>query len=363
MSNTLEADQGLIVVSNRLPVSLECSGGTCHSSPVSGGLVTALSPVLKENKGTWIGWAGAPDVEGVEPALRLFSEETGYNLLQVGLTTEQIQDFYFGFTNQILWPLFHASQFECNFNPDFWRTYLDVNALFAFRTIESGEADDYIWVHDYHLMHVAKYMREAGDCRKIGFFLHIPFPSVDCFKRLPWRVELLQALLEYDQIGFQTLHDRRNFLQAVAALVPNVRIFGRGQVVYATVGSRTVKVGTFPISIDYKNFNRTARSSVVRKQAQQVHKALPYPKIILGVDRLDYTKGIPNRLKAMHRLLKNYPELQEGKLASSCCAEQGYNPDVCALEKRNRTNGRSNKRRIFCSGVCANSLSVPEFDV
>jgi len=159
-------------------------------------------------------------------------------------------------------------------------------------------------------MHVAKYMREAGDCRRTGFFLHIPFPSVDRFKHLPWRTELLQALLEYDQIGFQTLHDRRNFIQAISVLVPKVRVSGRGQVVHARVGSRVVKIGAFPISIDYRNFYQTARSSDVRKSTQQVHKALPNSEIILGVDRLDYTKGIPLRLKAMHRLLTMYPELQ-----------------------------------------------------
>lgn len=310
MPHTFKDDQGLIVVSNRLPVSLECFEGTCHSSIVSGGLVTALSPVLTASKGTWIGWAGTPDAEGVDEALRLFSEEAGYRLLQVGLTTEQIDDFYFGFTNQIIWPLFHASQFECDFRADYWRTYLDVNELFALRTVETGNEGDYIWVHDYHLMHVAKYMREAGDSRRTGFFLHIPFPSVDRFKHLPWRTELLQALLEYDQIGFQTLHDRRNFIQAISVLVPKVRVSGRGQVVHARVGSRVVKIGAFPISIDYRNFYQTARSSDVRKSTQQVHKALPNSEIILGVDRLDYTKGIPLRLKAMHRLLTMYPELQ-----------------------------------------------------
>ncbi|WP_430735237.1 alpha,alpha-trehalose-phosphate synthase (UDP-forming) [Halodesulfovibrio aestuarii] len=314
MPKAIGEDQGVIVVSNRLPVSLECAGGICHSSPVSGGLVTALSPVLTASKGVWIGWAGAPDVEGVDAALRLFSEDTGYTLRQVGLTSEQIQNFYFGFTNQIIWPLFHASNFECNFNPKYWRAYLDVNALFAFRTVESGDEDDYVWVHDYHLMHVAKYMREAGDCRRTGFFLHIPFPSVDCFKRLPWRAELLEALLEYDQIGLQTLHDRRNFIRAVSALLPHVTVSGRGQVVRAKIGSRTVKIGAFPISIDYKKFYKTARSASVRKSAQQVHKALPSSQVILGIDRLDYTKGIPHRLRAMHQLLTDHPEIQ-GKLS------------------------------------------------
>ncbi|MCT4533866.1 trehalose-6-phosphate synthase [Halodesulfovibrio sp.] len=310
MSKTFGADQGVIVVSNRLPVSLECSGGTCYSSPVSGGLVTALSPVLTVNKGTWIGWSGAPDVEGVDEALRLFSKETGYTLQQVGLTSEQIEKFYFGFTNQIIWPLFHDSQFECNFDPDFWQTYLDVNALFACRTVESGESDDYVWVHDYHLMHVAKYMREAGDNRRTGFFLHIPFPSADSFRRLPWRSELLHGLLEYDQIGFQTLHDRRNFIQAISVLAPHIKVTGRGQVVTAKVGTRSVKIGAFPISIDYKKFYRIARSAAVRTYAQEVHNAFPHKNIVLGVDRLDYTKGIPQRLQAMHKLLTMYPELQ-----------------------------------------------------
>lgn len=314
MVEKLRSDQGIIVVSNRLPVSLECSGGTCHSSPVSGGLVTALSPVLTVSKGTWIGWAGSPDVEGVDEALRFFSKETGYNLLQVGLTAGQIRNFYYGFTNEIIWPLFHDIQFQCNFNPDYWQTYLDVNALFACKVVETGGTDDYVWVHDYHLMHVAKYMRDAGDYRKTGFFLHIPFPSVDCFLKLPWRSELLHALLEFDQIGFQTSHDRKNFVQCIAALAPHVRVHGRGQVVRATVGNRMVKIGAFPISIDYKKFYQAARTAGVRKHVQQIHQALPHKNIILGVDRLDYTKGIPHRLEAMQKLLSTYPELQ-GKIS------------------------------------------------
>ncbi|MCG8531874.1 MAG: trehalose-6-phosphate synthase [Desulfovibrionales bacterium] len=305
---------GILVVSNRLPVSLECSGGTCHSSPVSGGLVTALAPVLQKNKGTWVGWSGAPDVDGVDSALQLFSRDTGYTLVPVGLSSDQIDKFYYGFTNEVLWPLFHNIQSECNFDPLYWQVYLDVNALFACKVVESGSGEDYVWVHDYHLMLVAKYMREADDHRRTGFFLHIPFPAVDTFMQLPWRSELLCALLEFDQLGFQTVHDRNNFVAAVQHLFPAVTVAGHGDILTASVGERTIRIGAFSISIDFEKFAKGADCACAKDHVETLHGAFSKQEIILGVDRLDYTKGIPHRLHAMQRLLRSSPELR-GKVS------------------------------------------------
>jgi trehalose 6-phosphate synthase len=172
---------------------------------------------------------------------------------------------------------------------------------------------DFLWVHDYHLMNVAAELRRAGVESRIGFFLHIPFPSLDLFLKLPWRMELITALLQFDLIGFQTMRDRRNFVQCVRALVKEAEIEGRGRghVLLASALGRVVRIGAFPISIDYNAFMRQAATAEVAERSRELHRLLPNRKLILGVDRLDYTKGIPLRLKAFQILLERHPELRE----------------------------------------------------
>src|SRR6185295_7393019 len=174
-----------------------------------------------------------------------------------------------------------------------------------------GTPGDFVWVHDYHLMNVAQELHRAGVQSRLGFFLHIPFPPPDLFLKLPWREELLRALLEFDLIGFQTQRDRRNFVQCVRALVRDAECEGRGQVLLVSALGRVVRVGSFPISIDYNAFMRQAVAPAVAARAEELHRLLPKRKLILGVDRLDYTKGIPLRLKAFQSLLERYPELRE----------------------------------------------------
>jgi trehalose 6-phosphate synthase len=160
-------------------------------------------------------------------------------------------------------------------------------------------------------MNVAAELRRSGVSSRIGFFLHIPFPPLDLFLKLPWRMSLLAALLQFDLIGFQTMRDRRNFMQCVRALVKNADVEGRGQVQLVSALGRVVRVGNFPISIDYNTFMRQAATPEVAERARELHRLLPDRKLILGVDRLDYTKGIPLRLKAFHHLLSRHPELRE----------------------------------------------------
>jgi trehalose 6-phosphate synthase len=210
-----------------------------------------------------------------------------------------------------VWPLFHDLQSLCNFDPDYWRTYCEVNRKFARVTAMNAEAGDFIWVHDYHLMNLGAELRRAGVKSRIGFFLHIPFPPLDLFLKLPWRMALMQALLEFDLIGFQTLRDRRNFVQCLRALVKDATIEGRGQVLLASALGRMVRIGSFPISIDYNEFLRQAATAEVAERARELHRLLPNRKLILGVDRLDYTKGIPLRLRAFQNLLARYPQLRE----------------------------------------------------
>jgi len=303
-------DMRLVVVSNRLPVAVQGKGQQARITAGKGGLVTALAPVLRDRGGVWIGWSGAAGQTGLEGPLRTFSEEAGYAMHTVDLTEEDIQGFYLGFSNEVIWPLFHDFQSRCNFVPDYWRSYLAVNRKFAAAIARHSRPDDYVWVHDYHLMHVASMLREQGDQRRLGFFLHIPFPPPDLFFKLPWRSEVIRALAQFDMVGFQTLRDRRNFLQCLSILCPQSRAQGRGPVMTVALDERKVLAGYFPISIDYKDFSGRARTGETAEAAAQLRSTLRHRTIVLGADRLDYSKGIPQRFEAMRALLGRYPELR-----------------------------------------------------
>ncbi len=310
----MDSGNRLVIVSNRLPVVLERGEqGKWSLRSGSGGLVTALAPVLRNRGGVWIGWPGT--VQGDDVALdELLAEATrdsGYTLKPVVLTDEERVKYYRGFANEIIWPLFHDLQSHCNFDPDYWFTYQKVNRRFAHVIAETCASDDFIWVHDYHLMSVAKELRSLGVESRCGFFLHIPFPPLDIFLKLPWRFQVLSDLLEYDLIGFQTLRDRRNFIQCIRALAKDLPVVSRGQIATVRGGRREVRLGAFPISIDSGEFTRLAASQEVADRAWYIHEDLPQRKIILGVDRLDYTKGIPQKLEAYRTALRKFPELRE----------------------------------------------------
>ena len=205
----------LMIVSNRLPVVFQREDDRLTWRSGSGGLVTALAPVLRDRGGLWIGWSGLPssDQDEVDDALSESSAATGYELKAVPLTEEELELYYHGFANEVLWPLFHDLQSHCNFQPEYWHSYLQVNRKFAMHIKRQLQAGDYIWVHDYHLMNVAAELRELELDTPVGFFLHIPFPPPDIFVKLPWRFHILRALLSYDLVGFQTMRDKRNFVQ------------------------------------------------------------------------------------------------------------------------------------------------------
>ena len=298
----------LVVVSNRLPVVLSDVDGRWRSEQGSGGLVTALAPVLRDRGGLWIGWPGTPIESGIQEALLRAMDDVGYSLVAVPLNSDEINRYYRGFSNEIIWPLFHDLQTRCNFDPGYWESYQDVNRRFAEVTAENTDDGDFIWVHDYHLMLMAQSLRDLGCRARLGFFLHIPFPPLDIFVKLPWRSQVLRALLRYDLVGFQTLRDRRNFVQCVRTLVGGVETRGRGQVCELRGDQTDVRSGAFPISIDYRQFERDADSHDVAVSAWHIHENLPERQIILGVDRMDYTKGIPERLKAFRHMLERHPE-------------------------------------------------------
>jgi trehalose 6-phosphate synthase len=307
----------LAVVSNRLPIVLNQNDkGDWNITPGSGGLVTALGPVLRNRGGLWIGWLGVSSTELLKSSflqdlLSRGAAESGYMLKPVNLTEEEVQKYYFGFSNEIIWPLFHDLPTRCNFDSSYWEVYCAVNRKFAEAVLEYTNEEDYVWIHDYQLALVAGELNKLGAARHTGFFLHIPFPPLDVFLRLPWRFQFMEALMQHDLIGFQTVRDRRNFIGCVRALTRGVRVFGRGHVCKVVTPEREVRIGAFPISIDFNDFARVASSSKVVKGAKMIRANLPHRQLILGVDRLDYTKGIPNRLQAMKNALDRYPKLRK----------------------------------------------------
>jgi trehalose 6-phosphate synthase/phosphatase len=303
----------LITVSNRLPIVLTRDDGEWRTEPGDGGLISALVPVLRNRGGVWIGWPGTVEEDhiDIEALLAHTTSDAGYALKPVTLTATERDKFYLGFSNEIIWPLFHDLQTRCNFDPTYWDTYEVVNRKFAQAVARNSRLGDYIWVHDYHLINVAREMRALGLPNAVGFFLHIPFPSLDIFLKLPWRFQILRALLDYDLIGFQTLRDRQNFVQCVRALLKDVNIQGKGPVITAQVGARTVRVCALPIGIDYQEFAQHAASPAVADRAWYIHEALAERTIIFSCDRLDYTKGIPEKLAAFRHALLRYPEMRE----------------------------------------------------
>ncbi len=303
----------LIIVSNRLPVVFQREDDRLTWRSGSGGLVTALAPVLRDRGGVWIGWSGlsANDQEEVNEALSESSAATGYELEAVPLTEEELELYYHGFANEVLWPLFHDLQSHCNFQPEYWHSFERVNRKFARHIHRATRKGDYIWIHDYHLINVASELRALQVDSPLGFFLHIPFPPPDIFMKMPWRFSILHALLSYDLVGFQTMRDKRNFVQCVRLLLKDVPVRNAGGFHICTTESRTVRVGVFPISIDHEEFERSARRQDVSEAAWYIHEDLPHQQIVLGIDRLDYTKGIPYRLEAFRNALRRFPELQE----------------------------------------------------
>ena len=301
----------LVIVSNRLPITVhrdEESGRWDFKRSV-GGLVTAITSVIKQKKGLWIGWPGITEEANLSPVLSQASRELGYELRSIALNQEELDLYYFGFSNEVMWPLFHDIQTHCNFDPAYWYEYQVVNEKFARKVMKNVNERDYIWIHDYHLVLVAKELRRLGVKNQIGFFLHIPFPSPDAFVRMPWRVQILEALLEYDLLGFQTPRDRNNFVYCVEAVLRGLRVDTRRQVATIKTPKRQIKVGSFPISIDYKEFAKASASRTVTDLTAQLRRAMLNRCVMLGVDRLDYSKGIPEKLRAFRNMLERYSEL------------------------------------------------------
>lgn len=301
--------QRLLVVANRLPVTFEADGGKYVLRPSSGGLVTALRPLLEKYPGAWIGWTGTDHEPRAAEALAQASADGSYSLVPVYLTAEEKANFYCGFSNEIVWPLFHDLQSRCNFDPAYWETYFEVNEKYADAILQVARRRDFIWVHDYHLMLVADCLRNRGARLQTAFFQHIPFPPPDIFEKLPWRREILTALLQFNVVGFQTQRDRRNFVACVRRFVRGASFRKVRENLLVETESRAALVGAFPIGIDFEEFAAAANTAEVVARAEELRRSLDGGQIVLGVDRLDYTKGIVERLLAFRRLLESHPAL------------------------------------------------------
>ncbi|CAB4777344.1 unannotated protein [freshwater metagenome] len=285
----------LVIVANRLPVDrVELADGTKGWRTSPGGLVTAIEPVMRANHGIWIGWPGGTDSD-LEPF-----ESDGLELAPMSMSAQEIEEFYEGFSNATLWPLYHDLVAKPEFHREWWDSYVQVNQRFAERAAELAAEGATVWVHDYQLQLVPQMLRTLRPDLRIGFYLHIPFPPAELFQQLPWRRQILEGLLGADLVGFQLAGAAQNFVRLVRQRVGHKT---HRDLVYLPDG-RTVRAAPFPISIDARGFEEMARSESVVARAAELREALGNPrKVFLGVDRLDYTKGIYARLRAFAELM------------------------------------------------------------
>ncbi|WP_114559911.1 alpha,alpha-trehalose-phosphate synthase (UDP-forming) [Desertihabitans aurantiacus] len=290
-----EVSASFVVVANRLPVDrVVTDDGSVAWRTSPGGLVTALEPVMKQNEGAWVGWHGAPD-ETLDPF-----EDGGITIVPVPLSTNEVAEYYEGFSNATLWPLYHDVVAPPAFHREWWDAYVRVNRRFAERAAQVSDDGATVWVQDYQLQLVPQMLRELRPDLRIGFFLHIPFPPVELFQQLPWRRQISEGLLGADLIGFQLPGAAQNFLRLVRQrLSVQVR---RDRVTLPD--GHVARAKAYPISIDSQGFHDLARTPEVTARSHEIRRDLGSPKVMfLGVDRLDYTKGIKQRLRAFGELV------------------------------------------------------------
>jgi trehalose 6-phosphate synthase/phosphatase len=336
----------LIVVSNRLPVQVEVKGRSIEIRPSIGGLATSLQSVQDEHSQEmlWLGWPGvdlpAGKLQGkVERQLR----ET-HDCIPVFIPKRPFDRYYYGFANRTLWPLFHYFPQFAHYVPAEWEAYRQVNQFFCDRLLQLARPGDTIWIHDYHLLLLPTLLRKKLPDSAIGLFLHIPFPSYEIFRILPWREELLRGMLGADLLGFHTFGFARHFLSSAVRLLGLEQAFGR-----LNYAGHQLQVDTFPLGVDVQRFASSADLLSVRRELNKLQHEVEGRKVILSVDRLDFTKGIPERLLAFERFLERHRRLRgRVTLVALCVPSRTRVPEYQALKRQidelvGRINGRFGK--------------------
>jgi len=297
----------LLLVSNRLPLTIEEQEGNLHVSGSVGGLATGLDSFYRSRDSLWIGWPGITkeklNSETMQEIDRRLEEE---RCVPVHLSQDDLENYYYGFSNNTIWPLFHYFTHEAIYDEELWKAYVRVNRHFCDVVLRAARPDDTIWVHDYQLMLLPGMIRKAMPGAKVGFFLHIPFPSYELFRLLPWRQELLEGLIGADLIGFHTYDYVRHFLSSVRRLLRHEAVFSQ-----IFTGRRCVKADIFPMGIDYERYAGAISEPAVQREIEEIRQKVGDQRFVLSVDRLDYTKGILERLDAFDLFLENNPEYRE----------------------------------------------------
>jgi trehalose 6-phosphate synthase/phosphatase len=295
----------VLIVANRLPVTVRTTESGVEVQKSSGGLATGLLRPHEQSGGLWIGWSGAPDQLNPAQQSQLDEQLAALRLVAVPLSADQIARYYEGFSNGVLWPLFHYLLDQIPLHVRDWEPYVEVNERFAEVVARHYQPGDLIWVHDYQLMLVPGLLRQRLPEARIGFFLHIPFPSEELFRTLPERDRLLRGVLGADLIGFHTPAYLRHFAASLTQILGLTVEIDRVQ-----LASREVRLGVFPMGIDAETFRGLAEDPAVQKEAKLL-RGDGRVKLLGGVDRLDYTKGIPRRLLSYESMLQSHPDLRE----------------------------------------------------
>ncbi|HDS06173.1 MAG TPA: bifunctional alpha,alpha-trehalose-phosphate synthase (UDP-forming)/trehalose-phosphatase [Bacteroides sp.] len=303
----------LLIVSNRLPVSVAQSKDGIKVTPSVGGLATGMKSIYKNMESTWIGWPGIDrsTLSGKDEA-RVTEQLEEEHCRALYIDKKDMDAYYYGFSNKTIWPLFHYFPQYTVYDRDYWETYRKVNRMFADKIMEMIKKDDHIWIHDYHLLLLPNMIKEAHPETTIGFFNHIPFPSYELFRLLPWREEILAGMLGADLIGFHSYDYQRHFSSCVR------RLFGYDyELNQFNLGHRIIRVDSFPMGIDYEKYSSAAgkikkhgghKKPKLQEDIERFHQLISGRKLILSIDRMDYSKGIPNRLHAFRRFLEKYPD-------------------------------------------------------
>lgn len=301
----------LLVISNRAPYSIRRRGRQTELSRTVGGLATTLDDTLRSRGGTWLAWSGnvsrvSRRRKPVPPFRSISGPGIGYRLRLLNLTESQVADYYHGFSNRALWPLCHYFPGNTRFDEDEWKTYEAVNRLFARAAARIMPSGGLAWVHDFHLTLVPSTLRALRPDARIAVFWHIPFPCAAVFRINPWAREIVSGLLGSDLIGFHTREYARHFVETAVALLDVKADLECGQIEH---GGRVTRVAAFPLGIEARTFERYAADRRTLAAADRIRRAAGHDLLLLGVDRLDYTKGILERLRAYERLLAENPAL------------------------------------------------------